>query len=949
MRRLGLEREVVDQDVYESSVRRFREAGIVMPTFAQLADPRSMPADLLERRRRRPTPTRPTRATSSARTGTTTSARRMPVPLPAHVVLPPELTGVPSPIVVLLGDRFPMIHSHKLIAAYGCLAPRIVTGQFDPATQRAVWPSTGNYCRGGVAVSRIMQAPRRGRAAGGHEPGALRLAGRRGSPHPTTSSARPAPSPTSRRSTTSARSSTRTPQTVIFNQFSEFGNHIGHYELTGRAIERVFESAGRRAIDELRLAVFTSATGSAGTIAAGDYLKERYGTRIAAVEALECPTLLYNGFGEHNIQGIGDKHVPLIHNAMNTDFVVDITDRATDNLLVLFNTEAGHEHLRERMGVPRGRRRPAAARSASRSICNVLAAIKVAKQQGLGPKDVHRHGGHRRRRHVRLRDRRASWRATIGGTFDAAAAGEVRAAYLDGVGHGRHARVHARGPAAHVQPGLLHLGRAAGRARSRSSRRGESQDFWVETRQIVPRVGRHDRRVQRRGALRDRGLGRPWQPAGLCRLRRARSRPSSPSPGPARRRAPGDDIDHVLQRVLDPAPPMASPTPSPAPTPSCATAAASTAYHVARAAGWSDAALRRPGVTSSTTRSPRSTASGFRATPIVRSTQPRRRSSASRRGRRLGQGRDRQRLGLAQGPPPHGRDAGAARWPSRWAWPIRTRRWPSPPAATPRWRPRWWPARRSAACWCSCHPAPSRRSSPGCASLEAEIEVCERLPGQSGDPTVHRLLEAIADGAVPFTVQGNLNGLAIEGGATLGWELIDQLPDDASALDRLVIHVGGGAFASAAAQALEEAVACGQLAKLPVIDTVQTQGGYPLHAGPRARARSTSGSQPGTPVDPGAAAGAISQAAHHRSDYMWAWETEPVSHRPRHPRRRDVRLARRRACHAPDRRSLGRGRRGHARSRQRPGSTRAGHRRRPHRNRRPGRPYPAHPRRRRPP
>jgi len=164
MRRLGLEREVVDQAVYESSVQRFREAAIVMPTFAQLADPRSMPADLLSDVAQAdpdsPDPRNLFRAHWHNDFGET-----MPVPLPAHVVLPPELTGVPSPIVVLLGDRFPMIHSHKLIAAYGCLAPRIVTGQFDPATQRAIWPSTGNYCRGG------------GGAARGHEPGALRLAG----------------------------------------------------------------------------------------------------------------------------------------------------------------------------------------------------------------------------------------------------------------------------------------------------------------------------------------------------------------------------------------------------------------------------------------------------------------------------------------------------------------------------------------------------------------------------------------------------------------------------------------------------------------------------------------------------------------------------------------------------------------------------------------------------
>ncbi len=160
--------------------------------------------------------------------------------------------------------------------------------------------------------------------------------------------------------------------------------------------------------------------------------------------------------------------------------------------------------------------------------------------------------------------------------------------------------------------------------------------------------------------------------------------------------------------------------------------------------------------------------------------------------------------------------------------------------------------------------------------LGAELEVCERQPGQVGDPSVHRLLQALAAGAVPFTVQGNLNGLAIEGGETLAWELVDQLNDEGAALDRLVIHVGGGAFASAAARALEGSDVRGDSGATPIIDTVQTQGGYPLR---RAHLRALDHLRvpEGSPADPEAVAGAISQAVHHRSDYMWAWESEPVS------------------------------------------------------------------------
>lgn len=160
--------------------------------------------------------------------------------------------------------------------------------------------------------------------------------------------------------------------------------------------------------------------------------------------------------------------------------------------------------------------------------------------------------------------------------------------------------------------------------------------------------------------------------------------------------------------------------------------------------------------------------------------------------------------------------------------------------------------------------------------LGAELEVCERQPGQVGDPSVHRLLQALAAGAVPFTVQGNLNGLTIEGGETLAWELVDQLNDEGAALDRLVIHVGGGAFASAAARALEDSGVRGHIRATPIIDTVQTQGGYPLR---RAHLRALDHLRvpEGSPADPEAVAGAISQAVHHRSDYMWPWEAEPVS------------------------------------------------------------------------
>ncbi|HUJ93263.1 MAG TPA: hypothetical protein VLW05_11235, partial [Gaiellaceae bacterium] len=176
------------------------------------------------------------------------------------------------------------------------------------------------------------------------------------------------------------------PENHILNQFSEFGNHVVHYLATGGALDAVF-AAMQSEQPSLQLRAFVSATGSAGTIGAGDYLKERHGSLVVAVEALECPTMLENGFGEHNIQGIGDKHIPLIHNVMNTDVAVAVSDRATDRLGLLFGTELGREHLLRRRGVPADvvAQLPSLGLS---SICNVLAAIKVAKQLDLGPDDV---------------------------------------------------------------------------------------------------------------------------------------------------------------------------------------------------------------------------------------------------------------------------------------------------------------------------------------------------------------------------------------------------------------------------------------------------------------------------------------------------------------------------------------------------------------------------------
>ncbi len=193
----------------------------------------------------------------------------------------------------------------------------------------------------------------------------------------------------------------RDPANVVFNQFCEFGNYLAHYLCTGTALAHV-TSALQAKRPTLRPFAFVSATGSAGTLAAGDYLKESFGTRIVAVEALECPTLLYNGFGEHNIQGIGDKHVPLIHNVMKTDAVAAISDRATDALALLFNRDIGRRYLAERRGVP-------AETVGGARLVRLLLHLQRARRDQDRPLVRSRarrrgaHRGHRRRRDVRER------------------------------------------------------------------------------------------------------------------------------------------------------------------------------------------------------------------------------------------------------------------------------------------------------------------------------------------------------------------------------------------------------------------------------------------------------------------------------------------------------------------------------------------------------------------
>ncbi len=372
---------VSDEKALENAVKRFREKGIILPTFAQQQDPSLTPDPIRARLKNvglwEINPLNLFRITWKNEP-VESGGLYGPV---NYLEIPQSITGVKARIVMIVGKWFPT-GAHKVGAAYGCLAPRIITGGFDPTYHKAVWPSTGNYCRGGAFDSKLMG----------------------------TDSVAILPEEMSRErfdwlrdeigceiiATPGCESNVKEiydacweirrtrPDCVIFNQFDEFGNVAWHYHVTGNALEEAFEMVKTPGS---QIAAYVSATGSAGTIAAGDYLRNLApGMRVVASEALQCPTLLMNGFGGHRIEGIGDKHVPWVHNVKNTDVVTAIDDEDCMRIFRLFNEQAGHACLRgegldqeaieqlELLGIS--------------GVGNLLSAIKTAKYFEMTADDI---------------------------------------------------------------------------------------------------------------------------------------------------------------------------------------------------------------------------------------------------------------------------------------------------------------------------------------------------------------------------------------------------------------------------------------------------------------------------------------------------------------------------------------------------------------------------------
>jgi len=172
---------------------------------------------------------------------------------------------------------------------------------------------------------------------------------------------------------------------MIFNQFAEMGNPLWHYNVTGNALADLFEAV-KKPGQRLSGACFTS--GSAGTMSAGDLLKEKYPQlKLAVGEALQCPTILNNGFGGHRIEGIGDKHIPWIHNVKNTDMAIAIDDEDSQRLLRLFNTPEGKKYLKETLKLSDELIEKLTWLGIS-GIANVLCCIKMAKYYEFTENDV---------------------------------------------------------------------------------------------------------------------------------------------------------------------------------------------------------------------------------------------------------------------------------------------------------------------------------------------------------------------------------------------------------------------------------------------------------------------------------------------------------------------------------------------------------------------------------
>lgn len=370
--------KIENEEFLNKTTKRCKEKKIILPKFSELRNPETIPQHIVDKLKE--IDINEIHPLNLFRINWQNDMMSGGIGEVNFLEIPAEITGVKARIIGLIGKFFPT-GAHKVGATYGVLVPYLVTGKFNPEYHKAVWPSTGNYCRGGAfnsallsvhAVAILPEEMSRERFEWLRSIGAEVYA-------------TPGCESNVKEIYDKCHELERTSdEYFIFNQFEQFGNSCFHYYVTGYAIEKVFEKIKK---SNPRLSGFVSATGSAGTIGAGDYLKEKFPMlKIVASEALQCPTLLMNGYGGHRIEGIGDKHVPWIHNVKNTDVVVAINDEHPLRILRLFNEPEGLEFLSQ-LGVEDSLLKKLSYMGIS-SISNLISSIKLAKWFEMNENDV---------------------------------------------------------------------------------------------------------------------------------------------------------------------------------------------------------------------------------------------------------------------------------------------------------------------------------------------------------------------------------------------------------------------------------------------------------------------------------------------------------------------------------------------------------------------------------
>ncbi len=371
----------VNPEVRAKNVQRCKEKGIILPTFKEMIDPSLVSDDIKKKLDNTGLwdvdPVNLYRITwhnePVAKGGEFGGVNFLEVP---H-----EISGVKARIIALCGKWFPC-GVHKVGATYSCLAPALASGNFDSVDQQAVWPSTGNYCRGGAYNSALLGC--QSIAILPEEMSQERFNWLQSVAGEVIATPGCESNVKEIFDKCHELDAERGSHIVIFNQFEQFENYLWHYEVTGRAMAEVLKQLG---VKDENVKAYVSATGSGGTLAAGDYLKTLYPTmKVVAAEALQCPTLLRNGFGGHRIEGIGDKHVPWIHNVKNTDMVVAVDDNDCMDAYRLFNEPEGLKYLASK-GVKQEDLDKLSLYGIS-GVGNVLGAMKVAKFYELTEEDV---------------------------------------------------------------------------------------------------------------------------------------------------------------------------------------------------------------------------------------------------------------------------------------------------------------------------------------------------------------------------------------------------------------------------------------------------------------------------------------------------------------------------------------------------------------------------------